>query len=240
MRAGATYYLSFDCGTKKFAYALLRINSDPPAAWGLSPAAAALAARRGAPDPAAVAELDAASREAFLLIGGGGAALCPGRKGAELSTVERVRAVQAFLRGPVRATLAAAAPDGCPPPDSPELQVAIEYQAGFNAAARTVATTLAAEYSAATVFFVGPALKNRVRLAGLPGLDRAAFQEDRASAYAANKAHAKACYWSGFAPLFGHPDLGIEPRFRGDFADCVLQVLGFLQFGDRASPEKHF
>ena len=221
------WYLSIDCATKSFAWALLRVRDGE----ALRPALTALAAA-DTPDAirAAFAVADLESKALLHLAAGGAADLVPGKKDAAIPTVERVRAVVAYLRGTVTPAIAAAA--GCPPPGSPGLHVAIEYQMGANSRARTVATVVAAEYAAATVFFVGPALKNRIRFARRPDLDHGRFIEKYGTQYTANKSHAKAVYFGYLAGLFGHRDPGVPARMQTDFSDCIVQVLGFLRQGD--------
>lgn len=241
------WFLSFDCATKSFAFALLRVRSPARALAGLTPQAAALAEWLRLPPPrppppqGGDAELDAATRAAFHLAAGGAADLAPGRPDSEIPTVGRVRALQAYLRGPVRAALAAAGADGCPPPTSPALRVAIEFQMGANARARTVAAALVAEYSAASVCLVGPSLKNRVSFPGRPDLAHSRFVEKAGAAYAANKNHTKAVYLGYLAPLFGHrrPE-GLLRRHEADFSDSVMQVLGLLGWGDLAAAEGRY
>lgn len=239
---GEWWVLSFDCATKSFAYALLRLRSPARALEGLPPPAAALAAwlrsppPRPPPPPGGDAELGAALRAAFHLAAGGAADLAPGQPDAAVPTVARIRALQAYLRGPVRAALAAARAEGCPAPESPALHVAVEYQMGANARARTVAAALVAEYSAASVCLVGPSLKNRVAFPGRPDLAHARFVEKAGTPYAANKNHTKAVYLGYLAPLYGHrrPE-ALARRHEADFSDSVMQALGLLGWGDLAA-----
>jgi len=230
------WFLSFDCATKSFAFALLRVD-EALAREGLSPKAAALAAwlrgdKSSPPPEGGGEELDVATRGAFHLAGGGAAALVPGTPAAKIPTVERVRAVQAYIRGPVREALTAAAAEGCPPPDSRRLHVLIEYQLGSNSRARTVSSVLLSEYSAASICLVGPALKNKVSFRARPDLAHARFIQKYTTLYAANKNHTKATYFEFLAPLFDHKDLKIPARLKTDFSDCVMQVLGLLGWGD--------
>ena len=225
------WYLSFDCATKSFAYALVRVTD----ADSLAPQVSRLQRAAGESSPGRVLDalraLAAASRAGFHLAGGGAADLVPGKKDGSIHTVERVRAVLAYLRGPVAAALAAAGTRGCPPPTSPDLNVIVEFQMGPNARARVVSTVLVAEFAAANVFFVGPACKNKLWYPSRPDLRHCMFIEKYRNLYTANKKHTEALYYDHIAPLFGHPDLGIPRGMKKDFADAVVQVLGFLSFG---------
>ena len=228
------WYLSFDCATKSLAFSLLRVRR-PTKAWyaaaaaEASEAAAAAAAGEGGAARRLGERLDRESRGLCHLAAGGVVDLCPGRAQKEIGTVERVKALVAFLEGTVAPALAAAA--GCPPPSSPALKVAVEYQMVPNEQARKVAVALVTHYAAAGVFLVGPALKNTVAPRGRPDLHHAAFVEKYRSRYTANKRHAEALYHDYVAPLFGHRVEGVPRERRADFADSVLQVLGWVRRG---------
>jgi hypothetical protein len=232
------WFLSFDCATKSFAFALLRVR--PPGSRVLAAAERLAAASDAQAAAAALSDLDAETRACLHLAGCGAADLVPGVKDEDIPAVARVRAVLAYLRGPVAKALAAAAADGCPPGDSPQLHVAVEYQMGANSPARMVATVLVAHYAAANVFMVGPAFKNKLWFPSRPDLRVCHFIEKRKTLYAANKGHSRALYFEHLGPLFGHTAAaGIPVRLRKDFADSVAQVLGLLAFGDLAgAPDK--
>ena len=219
---GAELYLSFDCATKSFAYALLRVASAPKNEQFLSELFERQAATTG---------------PLFELAAGGACDLTPGRPDRSVSTVERVRAVQRYLRDEVYPQLSHVGHT----PASPALKVAVEFQMGVNAHSRVVATTLVAAFCDANVFFVGPSLKNRLKVLSRPDLDHHHFLEKYQTTYAANKAHAAALYFDCIAPAFGHDVKKIPKKFHKDFADSVLQVLGFLCFaGSEKNAETRF
>ena len=87
------WYLSIDCATKSFAWALLRVRDGE----ALRPALTALAAA-DTPDAirAAFAVADLESKALLHLAAGGAADLVPGKKDAAIPAVERVRAVVAL------------------------------------------------------------------------------------------------------------------------------------------------
>lgn len=239
------WFLSFDCATKSFAFALLRVREPDP---GLPARAAALVAAVEAGDaPAAMRiarDLDGETREGLRLAAGAAVDLVPGKKDKEIPTVERVGAAMEYLRGPVAKALEAAAADGCPAWDSPELNVAVEFQMGPNAPARTIAIVLLTHFANAHTFLVGPAYKNKLWYPSRPDLRHCYFVERYKTPYAANKNHAKALYFDHIGPTFGHHEeavlRGIPVRLRKDFADCVMQVLGFLAYGDLEKAAEKF
>lgn len=239
------WYLSFDCATKSFAHALVRVRAPGP---GLPAKAAALAAAYRAGDgPGALAlarELDAETLGCFHLAGGAAADLVPGKKDQAIPTVERVGATVAYVRGPVAALLADAAADGCPAFDSPALNVAVEFQMGANAPARTVATVLLTHYADAHTFLVGPAYKNKLWYSSAPKIRHCYYAERYQSLYTANKNHSKDLYFDHLCPAFGHDRGGalarVPRRLRKDFADCITQVLGFLAYGDLENAAEKF
>lgn len=239
------WYLSFDVATKSFAFALVRVRA--PGAGTAARVEALAAAVRAGDAAGALAHakaLDAETRAAFHLAAGGAADLVPGVKDFDIPTVARVRAAVAFLETTVAAGLAAAAADGCPGRGSPRLNVAVEFQMGANAPARTVAAVLVAHFHAARVFFVGPAFKNKLWYAARPDLRHCHFVERYKSLYVANKNHTKELYFDHVGPAFGHDEgavvRAIPARLRKDFADSIMQVLGFRAFGDAKKAAEMF
>ena len=238
------WYLGFDCATKTLAFSLSRIGGcSEDAAAKLAAArecvqrAKAIIDRvRGSPgSPRAEADLAECRRihgavaafvrdlapRLLVLADGAMVDLFPGRADAEIPTVERVRAVVAFVETRVRAALAARAL-GEP------LRVLVEYQMGANSAARTVAAAIIARFSDEVVFLVGPSLKNRVAI-GEQGR-YAHFAEKYKSSYAANKNHA-AYNFARIEQAFGSSIPQTKAADRGHIADSFMQVLGFIAYG---------
>ncbi|GFR88322.1 hypothetical protein ElyMa_002514500 [Elysia marginata] len=238
------WFLSFDCATKSFAFALLRIREPAPDLFARAVAVAAAAAAGGASAlQPAIQALNSETREGLYLAAGAAVDLVPEKKNKEIPTVERVGAAVEYLRGPVAKALEAAAADGCPAWDSPELNVVVEFQMGANAPARAITIVLLTHFAGAHTFLVGPAYKNKLWYRSRPDLKHCHFIERYKSLYTANKNHAKALYFDHIGPLFDHRvDVlhSVPSRLRKDFADCVLQVLGFLAYGDLEKAAKNF
>lgn len=241
------WYLSFDCATKTFAFSLSRISgaldrrAENSSAGHLEALAARLAAAEELHRRAAAAVAAADSRAAAPLLSalqpavatlrteigrlieiadGGVVDLAPGRADADVSTVERIRALAVYLATRVRPALARCG-------DEPWV-VLIEYQMGPNARARAIAAALVALFADATVYFVGPSLKNRVRVA--PGLEYGVFARRYANTYGANKAHAARSF-AAVEAAYGSGVGATTPALRGHIADSFMQVLGHLRFG---------
>ena len=239
------WFLSFDCATKSFAYSLVRVRAPGPELAAIVSRLAQAVQDKDAPTALAmVAAADAESVSYFHLAGGGAVDLVPGRADKSVSSPERINALVRHLRGPVARMLEAAAADGCPAAASPALNVAVEFQMGANAPARTVAMALLTFYSGANTFMVGPALKNKLWYPAAPKLRISYYYQKYANTYSANKAHSRDLYFEHLAPLFGH-DRGavlktIPKRFQKDFADSVTQILGILTHGDLATAMTKF
>ncbi len=227
------WFLSFDCATKSFAFSLVRVCLRPDGDVGARLKRCLRHVRAGdlASAEAVAAELDRDLAGGYYLAGGGAVDLAPGVPDSKIRTVDRVMRLTAYLRDVVGPTVAAAAERGCPPV-GPDLDVAVEWQMGPNSKSRIIAHALLAVYASANVFFVGPALKNKLRFPSRPDLDHCLFVERYASTYTANKKHAIAVNTTFIAPLFRHPPLDIPRAMAGDFADSVLQILGILVHGD--------
>jgi len=239
------WFLSFDCATKSFAFALVRVRLPGPAFLAkVGALAAAVRAGDGAGTLALAQQLDDEARAFFHLEGGGAADLVPGTPDKEIHTVPRVAAVVAYLGGAVAQALEAARANGCPAPDSPALNVPIEFQMAANFKSRAVAVTLLTYYAGAHCFLVGPALKNKVWFPSAPRIRHCFYAAKYKNLYNANKHHSRDLYFEHLCRLFGHAQGGVPakiPRqWQADFADAVTQVLGFLAFGDQENAAERF
>jgi len=233
------WYLSFDCATKSFAFALVRVRPPGEEMLGLAKeASAALDARDAPRAKAALDSLAAKASECLHLAGGGAADFFPGVPDKEISTVERIDALVAYLRGPVAKALADA--PGCPKKDSKALNVMVEYQMGANSPARAIAVGLLTYYVDANAFEVGASFKNKLWFPARPDLRHCYFIEKYSKLYDANKAHVKELYFEHLGPLFEHRDLGIPKVLAKDFADAAVQVIGFIAYGDPARARSMF
>lgn len=229
------WYLSFDCATKSFAFSLTRIRPPPADLTQRLEDTAAAVGRGDVEGATAIVEsLDEETRQCFVLAAGGAADLVPGKKDKEIPTMERVRAVKNHLNDIVVPALADAA--GFPAAGDNRLNVAVEFQMGANAHARTVAVVLLTHFSEANTFMVGPGYKNKLWYPSRPDIRHCFFIERYSTLYSANKEHAKVLYFDHVAPSFGHDKsqamTNVPARLRKDFADSVMQVLGFRAFGD--------
>ncbi len=241
------WFLGFDCATKTFAYSLSwvdltaggEIRRQLDAAKELLRRAEAfnradniVEARKAATAAAeAVQSVDARSR--FIrIVAGGVKDLFPGRADKEISTVERIRGVKAYIETNVIPAIAADIPDGSPP------RVVVEFQMGPNAPSRVVAAALITLFADYDVFIVGPSLKNKVAI-GEKGR-YCYFAEKYKTNYTSNKAHARYNF-EQIEKVFG---TGIPPTsppaLRGHIADSFMQILGHLMYGDDENASVHF
>lgn len=238
----ADYYLSFDCATKTFAFGLVAVHAGRYRARRTylrqrQRELARWAAQRPS-DPAELALLRAAAEElagetrGYLeLLDGETKDLVPGVPDKEIHTVPRVKAVAAYVRGRVAGAVARHVRGGAP------LDVLIEFQEGPNARSRAVVPALITLFADGKVYLVGPTLKNRMAVTAANRY--CFFAEKYAKSYDANKAHAKANF-AALEQLFGSRIPAMPAAQRGHVADAVMQILGHLAFGDRATPEQHF
>ena len=75
-------------------------------------------------------------------------------------------------------------------------------------------------------------MKNNISIPSRPDLHIGMYVERYSTKYTANKNQVKDLYFDHIAPTFSHDTSSIPKKFRKDFADCVIQVLGFIKFGD--------
>lgn len=228
-------FLSFDCATKTFAFCVCRVALGGVPTLRRRARALRLALERAlrekgaaagatAAAAAAAAEALAADLQGALWVADGETAdLAPGRPDAEVHTVERLRAVAAYVARRVRPAVAAARRPGEP------LRVLIEYQMGANARARYVAAALVALFAdEPDVVFVAPSLKCRVAVC--PEGAYHLFAARYATSYGANKAHALFNF-AEVERVFGSGAPPCPAAMRGHIADSFMQVLGHLLHG---------
>lgn len=252
MPSAATWYLSFDCATKTFAFSLSRVD---PAAFhagrerlkrqtlasrevvrrateaaerGDMRQAAALAAEARA----AVDALSCETARLLTLADGATVDLFPGRRDSDISTVERLRAVSRYVRDRVLPAARLHVPEG------ERMRVIIEYQMGHNARARAVSAALVTLFAEHDVALVGPTLKNKVAVCESGRY--ANFAERYSTLYGANKAHAKYNF-ERVEETFGSRIPAMSPpSLRGHVADSFMQVLGFIAHGPATDADKYF
>lgn len=235
--SGDKWYLSFDCATKSFAWSLLCIRPLPSDIAQKIKALANAWQQKQYDDMKILArEVDSETKRCFQLVAGGAVDLVPGVADSKINTVRRVVALKQYMRDVIEPALLKAGGDGCPPSNSPELNVAVEFQMGANAPSRAVAVVLLSTYWEANVFMVGPAHKNKLWYPSRPEIRHCFYLERYSKTYDANKRHAKDLYCDHIAPIFGHDETdafrGVPTKLRTDFSDSVIQVLGFRQYGD--------
>lgn len=245
------WYLGFDCATKTLGHSLSRVDTATyhnikvalrkklrmfaallERAKGLLPQN--IAAARDILDKIVepVAEADRQTRSLLQLVAGSTVDLFPGRADDGISTVERLRAVVRHVDEVVKPQIAMHVPS------NEGLMVIIEFQMGVNAKARSVAAALVTMFAQYNVALVGPSLKNKIHTC--PEGKYCYFAERYRRNYDANKAHAKFNFGK-IEEVFGtaipptHP-----PALRGHIADSVMQILGFIVYGDQKNAAAHF
>lgn len=222
------HFLGFDCATKTLAYGIISIDLERYAKRRVVLWLLVLKAVRGLLSPAELVRLNAETRGFIRIPHGAVTDLFPGRRDASISTVERIRGLAEYVEGTIMPKVAG----------YPGIEPVVEFQMGPNAPARTIAASLITLFHKYKVFIVGPSLKNKVALCEEGRY--CYFIEKYKKAYDANKAHAK----FNFAELERLFPSAIPPTkpaaLRGHIADSVMQILGYLMFGNTEDPEKSF
>lgn len=224
------WYLSFDCATKTFAYSICRIDLDIEKRSGLWSKANALAELLRRPVEIttelvdAVLKLDVESKQLVQIVHGNTVDLCEGRADSEISTIERIRAVVAYVTDTVRPALKRVGVSA--------YHVIIEYQMGQNTRARAVATALVTLFATEDIIIVGPSLKNKI--ATCEAGRYCYFAEKYKTTYCANKAHS-AFNLAQLESTFGTSIPYMSPvSKRGHIADSVMQIIGHLVHGSNS------
>jgi hypothetical protein len=225
----AGWFLSFDCATKTFAYSVCYIDLDSAKLATMRKklnTIIELMKRSVFSDELleAAKRLDLESQQMIQIHAGATVDLCEGIADNDIPTVDRIRAVVAYVNGTIKPVVDAL--------DVP-YRVVIEYQMGQNIRARAVATALITLFSDKDIIIVGPSLKNKIATCELGKY--CYFAERYKTSYSANKAHTI----FNFAQLesaFGTKIPPITPvSKRGHIADSVLQIIGFLIHGSGVS-----
>ncbi len=231
----ARWYLSFDCATKTLAFSLIRVEACPDINE-----MRALRARRllllnelqmiKSERPENAAKIDRLAEATTTLaketnfitfVDGETVDLFPGRADRNIHTVERVKALSAYVARRIKPSLTKNGATAA--------TLVIEFQMGANAPARTIAAALIAMFASHDTYLVGPSLKNKLEFG--PNGQYYKFVEKYARLYDANKEHTR----HNFAYLEQVFGTKIPPsqssRMRGHIADSVMQVLGWIAAG---------
>jgi len=225
-----SWFLSFDCATKSFAWSLLRVDLDSTLDGRT------LAAAKTAADVTAAADaLLRSARQRFVFQAGSAVDLAPGIPDKNVGLVDRIRRMKRYVDAVVIPAVRGAA--GCPAPGSGHLRVLIEYQMGQNANSNRIADALVLMFVDDDVALIRPALKNKLSF-GTPETTLGTYRARYASRWSANKMHSLACFHH-LSEAFGWADRlpVLKKALNTDLADTVTQVAGLFAFGD---PKKEF
>lgn len=239
---GPTFYLGFDCATKTFGFILIELHAEAfrtrrEHLYRRLQEVKRMVKERSADIEElrnAITELEEETSSYLRLLDGETRDLVPDRPDKEIHTIERLRALRAYVGTRVLESVKRNV--------TGPLEIAIEFQEGANAKARIISPALAILFlercTDSRVYFVGPSLKNKLHFDEKGQYRNFAAKYIRS--YDANKAHAKYNF-AVLEQLFGTqvPQTS-PPSLRGHIADAALTVLGHLYYGDRENPEAHF
>ncbi len=229
---GHVNFLSFDCATKTLGWAVARVRAAPPTGeWRERIAAIRKAAgmAEGRPDilarlVAATQRLDDEVRKSIEVLDAECADLVPGRSDADVGAVERVKALNAYLGARVDPVIDAI----CEAHGKEDFMVLVEYQIGAHS--HTIADAILSRYHDRDIRVVGPSLKNKIHFT--PELAYRHFVPRYAQLYTANKAHTKKNV-QYYAEKWEHELLlSMRAGKLGHVADSIMQVLGYLAYGN--------
>jgi len=222
-------FLRFDCATATLAFSLSRVHLNVAHIHNLRRRinAASELLHRAADDASLLSQLttlvrtlDAEVGELLRIADGETVDLCPGMVDSKIPTVARIRALVKYVNSRVRPSLQKHS-QGEP------LRVLIEYQAYDPQ--RKISDALVTMFAEDDVLIIGAAHKNRVYTCEEGKYSK--FAAKYASAYTANKAHAKFNF-KKIEDTFGSQIPPSKPALRGHIADSFMQVLGHLTNSD--------
>lgn len=213
------WFLSFDCATKTFAFALIRAEFSNDY---IDMKNQQLIEFINEKDYLKIINLNKELNKCFELVDGDAIDLAPGRKDKTINTVERIKLTSNYINCRIKKSLEE---NEC---NQDNLKILVEFQMGANSASRVVSDCIVSQFYEYDVELVKPAYKNQINL---PGLEYCYFMEKYSSTYSANKNHSKATY-AKIAKIFNHKCPQIPKKMMDDFADCVMQVLGYIRYSE--------
>jgi hypothetical protein len=231
------WYLSFDCASKTLGWSLVEID-EAQKLTQLKTMQTFLEKK----DYAAADRM--LQQECHIKWHAGSVVdLLDGAANKSVHTPERVRKLKKYVKDHIKPTLLQhAAARGCATGHKgapPDLHILVEYQSINNSSEKVSTALLTCLASYGTIAIVGPAAKNKVWVRGDPESRHCNFMRKYSASYSANKAHAVHLMKTICADL-NIVQPAVPKKVEKDLADSFIQIFGFLQFGDTATPEENY
>jgi hypothetical protein len=229
--AEVQWFLSFDPATKTFAWALIRYQQ--PGQELLDMINSATNSLKSLGSNQILQKLISINRvldSYFVVVDGATVDLCPGVPDKKINAIKRITAAKKYLAAVVDKSLELINVDKI---DYNNFKVLVEYQMNANAYSKTIADIIISHYvEKHDVIPVGPLFKNKIIIKSRPDLSHCMFYEKYSSTYTANKKHSETIYFEFIKPLLSHKWIPTPKNKKDDFADCVTQVIGCIQYAD--------
>lgn len=216
------WYLGFDCATKTFAFSLSRIDLEAYKADRLS-LRSQLDNLRKTPDYKKIEELDVQTKSYIYIADGETIDLFPGRRDADVSTIERIRAVSRYIKARIIPSIVKFT-------DGEKIRVVVEFQMGHNARARAVSDAIITLFCEDEIILVGPSLKNKIYTCEEGKY--CYFAEKYITSYSANKAHTKYNF-SHLERLFGSGLVNMSDAKKDILPTALYKLSAIYNTGSR-------
>lgn len=217
-----TYYLSFDCATKTFAYILLKIdnkkiNIDLDKIKNLLKIIQKKIEMGNITSEVTdtINTLYNNLTSTINIITGDCVDLLPGKSNNSVNTVQRIQLVSKFVKSTILPLI-----ENIP---NSRLQVLIEFQMSHNTQAKVVSIALISLFSDHNTHLINPSLKNSFHITDSG--QYCFFIEKYKNKYDANKKHALFNF-KEFERIFNQK-LDISDNLKGHIADAFMQIWGY-------------
>lgn len=236
-----TYYLSFDCATKTFAFILVKINMDHlfvniNELRNIIKICENKLKTDGYSDEIGkiINKIDSNTNDIIQIITCNCIDLIPGIANKDINTVERVKIVSNYTKNEIYPLISEIPKD--------DLNVLIEFQMSHNTQSKIVSIALLSLFSDYNLFLVNPSLKNKLNFT--ENGKYCYFMEKYKNSYDANKKHALYNY-KEFERIFDQTT-NISDKLKGHIADAFMQIFGHILFpmnidltSNKKKPMKH-
>lgn len=222
MNSNYSYYLSFDCATKTFAYVLVKINNNyciKDIIMKINIILNSIDNFQETKKKELIEKFNERFNNAITIISSDCTDLIPYKNNKDITMIERVKSVTKYINNNILPLLTDISND--------TLTILIEFQMSHNTQSKTVSIvllTLFADYD--KIILVKPTLKNKISLNEKGKYSY--FIEKYKSNYNANKKHV--LYNFKLFEYIFNQKIDMSDKLKENIADSFMQILGYIIF----------
>lgn len=214
------YYLSFDCGTKTFAYTFVKINHEYFNLENIKELKKIVLFIKSQDDITpyidTLNKINHIVDNTVNIIFSDCIDLLPEKNNDDISTIERVKLASKHIKDHI-----------CPlikDISKEDIEVLVEFQMSYNTQSKIISIIILTMFHEYNIQLVQPSYKNKISLTEAGKLHH--FTEKYKRQYDANKQHT-IYNFNSFETLFNQ-NSGISDKLKGHVADAFMQIIGYL------------